>query len=175
MCESPCQQLSTCHLTHSHSKVPEGSATCPRSHCQPRAQPGCLSPGQAAPGPCPPPKLPLSLPAAHRRGSCWILGLHAPLPLSALSFLFRPSAPGPRNPSLDWGRTPCPGAAGRSSRSGALLGGGPPDTKTVPLCSPGARSHRSHRALFPLYPEPSQRPMGLSGGVRTSLSTPLPH
>lgn len=121
-CASPPASSCPRVTSRSHSKVPEGSATCPRSHCQPRAQPGCLSPGQAAPGPCPPPKLPLSLPAAHRRGSCWILGLHAPLPLSALSFLFRPSAPGPRNPSLDWGRTPCPGAAGRSSRSGALVG-----------------------------------------------------
>lgn len=158
VCESPCRQLSTGHPMPSHSKVPEGSATCPRSHCQPGAQPGCLSPCRVAPGPAPPKLHQLPPPTTGAPAGCW--GSTHPL-LSAPLASSSGSAPGLRNPALDWGRTPCPGPAGRSSwgLAGALPTGRPspcPSQVTVP----------GHWAPFPLDPEPSRRPMCLSGGVQ---------
>lgn len=116
----------------------------------------------------PPPKLhQLPPPTTGAPAGCW--GSTHPL-LSAPLASSSGSAPGLRNPALDWGPTPCPGPAGRSSwgLAGALPTGRPspcPSQVTVP----------GHWAPFPLDPEPSQRPMCLSGGVQTSLSTPLSH
>lgn len=174
MCKSPCQQLSTCHLTLAQQgsrrfchlstlTLPaKGTARLPQPRPgSPRSLPASKTPSVTS---CRPPQGLLLDPGAPRTPS----SQRPEPPLQA-------KCPRAEEPLSRLGTDPLPRGSREVLMKRGASGGGPPDTKTVPLCSPGARSHRSHRALFPLYPEPSQRPMGLSGGVRTSLSTPLPH
>lgn len=75
-----------------------------------------------------------------------LLGVHAPFPPSALSLLLRPSAPGLRNPSLDWDGPPPRGSRQVLVKQGlaeeALLTGRPspcPPQVTVPPLVTGLR------------------------------------